>query len=678
VKSVDVASTAGHRKRLGQVFTGDRLARVLAALAQAAEARTIIDPMSGRGDMLIASQQVGARNAAFAAIEIDPAVAQSCADRLTEIGLPLRLINGSAFDPAAWQAFPESWDLVITNPPYVRYQLGSAAPPGAVAIPSAVQVRKGLIACLKQAANLADGEQAVFLNCANEYSGLADLAVPSWLLCCSRVSLNGRLAIVVPNTWLSRDYATPVLYILRRFFEIEFVVEDTDMTWFPDALVRTTLVVARRVEDKGSPFMPGGNMHLTLPADLADDSSLVGRAFPESTSPENEFADWARGRLAERRDGMLLSAHASWSDQHDLMVAIRHGVERHAGLHGDHVSPTGLLAAPEQLRAVLPPDAGGLTTLGDLGWMVGQGLRTGANDFFYVTEDRVSGGVRSSLLPGEVLNLPREVLRNSVRRQGELPQDGRRAVETPASFVLLLNEWALPEDIEAADGPKPWRPMNGDLARLVRAGASSTVARAGGTVRLPDLSAVRTNVRHGVLDQLRSAAFWYQLPPLAPRHMPAILLARVNGGSPAAYVNPGSALVIDANFSTLWPSRPDALDPEAMLALLSSSWVAAFLELTGTVMGGGALKIEATHLRRLLVPAPDEATRRRLSRLGTRLLAGGNNEVARAAIDEIALGIIGASPATGDIKRLASGLLLLRSQGPGSGSVFSGVPETTR
>jgi hypothetical protein len=675
--TVAVASSAEHRKRLGQVFTGEPLARVLAALAQAAEARTIIDPMSGLGDMLVASSQVGARTAALVAIEIDPAVAQSCADRLDGLGLCLQLVNGSAFDPAAWAVLPDAWDLVITNPPYVRYQLGSAARPGAVAIPSADQVRKGLVECLSHAGNLTYDERAVFVACANDYSGLADLAVPSWLLCCSRVSLGGRLAVVVPNTWLSRDYATPVLYVLRRFFEIEFVVEDTDRTWFSEALVRTTLVVARRVEDKGSPFAPGGHLRLTLPADLRDESSLVGRAFPESATPENDFADWARSCLADRGSGSLLGAHASWSDEHDLIVAIRRGIERHSGLPDDHAAPTGLLAAPERLRVLLPTEVRGLTTLGDLGWTVGQGLRTGANDFFYVAKDPVHGGVRSSLLPGEVLHLPQEVLRPAVRRQSELPQERRQVVETPASHVLLLNEWALPEDIEVADGPKLWRPMDGDLARLVRAGAASTFQRAGRTVRLPDLSAVRTNVRRNVRDPLKAAAFWYHLPPLAPRHTPAILLARVNGGRPAAYLNPGNSLVIDANFSTLWPSVPGAVDPEAMLALLSSSWVAAFLELTGTVMGGGALKVEATHLRRLLLPAPDDSTQRKLSDLANDLLTGGQNDVASAAIDEIAFEIIGAGPTAGAIRNLASRLLLGRSGRADDGAAVSTTRRTS-
>jgi tRNA G10 N-methylase Trm11 len=660
-------STAGNRKRLGQVFTGERLARVLAALARAGDVRSIIDPMSGLGHMLAGSSQVGARSASFAAIEIDPAIARACKQRLGERGLSLRLVTGNAFDPAAWQGFPDSWDLVITNPPYVRYQLGSAARPGTVAIPSADQVRQGLIDCLAQAANLAQLERDVFLACAKDYSGLADLAVPSWLLCCSRVSLNGRLAIVVPNTWLSRDYATPVLYVLRRFFEIEFVVEDRDRTWFPDALVRTALVVARRVEDKGSPFVPGGHMRLSLPADLADDTSVIGRAFPQSATPEHEFAAWARRCLAERTDAVLLGARATWSDQHDLVAAIRRGIKRHPGLPHDHVSPASHEAVPEQLRELLPSDGRGLKSLGDLGWTVGQGLRTGANEFFYVTEDRLNGGFRSSLLPGEVLDLPHDVLRPALRRQAELPQDSRQVATTPASHVLVLNEWALPEDIEATEGSKPWRSMDGDLEKLVRTGAGSTVERANGTVRLPELSAVRTNVRRSAPGELRSAAFWYHLPPLAPRHMPAILLARVNGGTPAAYMNPGNALVIDANFSTLWPSAPGAVDPKTMLALLSSSWVAAFLELIGTVMGGGALKVEATHLRRLLVPAPEEAARTKLSHLANPLLVGGDRKFPHAAIDEIALGIIGARPAAAAIKNLASQLLLIRSRRSPSG-----------
>jgi hypothetical protein len=171
---------------------------------------------------------------------------------------------------------------------------------------------------------------------------------------------------------------------------------------------------------------------------------------------------------------------------------------------------------------------------------------------------------------------------------------------------------------------------------------------------IPELSAVRTNVQAGRQHPARPASFWYQLPPLAPRHQPAVLIARVNGGRPSAYFNPGCLWVIDANFSTLWPITTDAIDPMSMLALLSSSWVDAFLEVSGTVMGGGALKIEATHLRRLLLPTLDRETQRRLGDLGDQLMAGSRHESVIAEIDQTVLAALGAGPTLEPIKDLAA------------------------
>jgi Putative RNA methylase family UPF0020 len=665
-----VVSAAVHRKRLGQVFTGERLARVLGALARAADAQTIVDPMAGLGDMLAACARVGARGARFAAIEIDPDIARASRTRLGELDLPAPVVTGSAFDVAAWDGLPKSWDLVITNPPYVRYQLGSTPQLGGHAIPGADDVRKGLRECIASAANLDESERNAFLACASEYSGLADLAVPSWLLCCARVTLNGRLAIVVPNTWLSRDYATPVLYVLRRFFDIEFVVEDQDRTWFTEALVRTMLVVARRVKDKGTPYAPGGHLRLSLTGDLANDASIVGRAFPGSITPEIDLADWARRCLAERRGDMLSGIQARWSDEQDLIVAIQRGIRRHPALPSSDHGRLPLVAAPELIRLHVSEQSDRLVGVEDLGWSVGQGLRTGANSFFYVTEDRQHGGYRSSLLPDDVLDLPPEVLIPAVRRQSELPPDRRQVLENPTSRVILLEGWALPEDIGAVNDPEHWRPIDADLAKLVRAGEAATLERAGRAFRLPELSAVRTNVRAAAQDGSRGAAFWYQLPPLAPRHRPAILVARVNGRAPIAYRNSG--LIVDANFSTLWPRSRTAVDARAMLALLSSTWVAAFLELIGTVMGGGALKIEATHFRQLLVPAPDDVASRELTRLGQALSDGDDIKATIAAIDDITLGLLGARPAAGAIRDLAQRRLDARLGGsPTLGEPFA-------
>src|SRR4051812_39511550 len=105
------------RKRLGQYFTGESVARVLAALAEVADARSIIDPMAGSGDMLVAAHKVGATSAELTAIEIDPAAAALCSERVGMTHPNATIIVGDAFSPSTWVGKAgQSWDVVITNP----------------------------------------------------------------------------------------------------------------------------------------------------------------------------------------------------------------------------------------------------------------------------------------------------------------------------------------------------------------------------------------------------------------------------------------------------------------------------------------------------------------------------------------------------------------------------------
>jgi hypothetical protein len=154
------------------------------------------------------------------------------------------------------------------------------------------------------------------------------------------------------------------------------------------------------------------------------------------------------------------------------------------------------------------------------------------------------------------------------------------------------------------------------LAAHIRAVAVLEIRIAGADRRVPELSAVRTNVR--AADPRRPdnpPRFWYQLPPLAPRHVPSLLMARINNGHPRCYLN-ADAVAIDANFSTFWPTSEQAIDRFALLAVLNSSWTAAALETEATVLGGGGLKVEAANLRRLTFPDIGPAGWARLAELG--------------------------------------------------------------
>ncbi len=646
------------RKRLGQFFTGTRLARSIAALSKAQSVDSILDPMAGTGDMFVACSEVGASPSILGAIELDPNAAHTCRIRTGNFGAEVRIEVGSAFEPRSWLLLADPWDLVITNPPYVRYQIGGPALAAGVEVPCAGEVRNGLVEILEASDALTESERNVLVSAAQSYSGLSDLAVPSWILAASKVSINGRLAIVVPDTWLSRDYAAPVLYVLRRLFEIEYVVVDADASWFEDAIVRTTLVVARRVPDKKSALGPGRHLVVHVPRTTGTPRSIVGAAFP-GMDPESAFAKWASSEEHPTATPLV----SEWSDELEQIGCLERAAMRHPWMAPD-LSTAGRGTVrrqrlPERVGNIVGGTGGEeLIDLAGLGWVVGQGLRTGANDFFYV-ESGPGGTYRSPLLPGEDLCLPPEVVVPSIRNQAGLTGIGSTAVR-PQTGVLVLDGWAMPEDNERA-GTK-LRPISGDLARLVSAGASARYRRKGVELALPELSAVRTNVRIG--------RFWYHLPPLAPRHTPVLFIARVNARNPRPFLNHGTfgTYVIDANFSTLWPDQSTArsLSHMALLALLSSSWTRAVLESTGTVMGGGALKLEATHLRRVFFPEPDGSAEVVLAELGESLSTEGPEKETGTQIDEIIESLMGFTRAeTCSLRALASDLLTRRAPGTG-------------
>ena len=303
-----------YRKRLGQFFTGGRLATLLARLARAEKACSVVDPMAGTGDMLAAVRAVGGGADLLVGIEIDPGPAAVCSQRFrTAGGKQPTVLCGNAFSRMTWHAsIPKSWDLVITNPPYVRYQRGKRAKFGDLTIPSAVDIRCSLIDVLRTSLHLTAEERRVMQRLAESYSGLADLAVPSWIFCASLVGVGGRLAMIVPDTWLTRDYALPVRYLLQRYFDIEVLVKDVEAAWFKDVLVRTNLLVARRVLDRGTAFQVSrGYPYVKLRASAITEESVVGSCFPDSDSPDLCFSrivlDWNRKEHTYEGEGYSIT-----------------------------------------------------------------------------------------------------------------------------------------------------------------------------------------------------------------------------------------------------------------------------------------------------------------------------------------------------------------------------------
>jgi hypothetical protein len=671
------------RKRLGQYFSGVRLGKLLAHLALAADTRSVLDPMAGHGDLLDATSEAAVERGItlerLDGIEIDDETAEVCRRRLVRIAGTARhkIVSGSAFDPVALEHLPlRQYDLVITNPPYVRYQAQNGH--GGQGDSS----RSGLLAIIED--RLSGEEKVLWSALAKGYSGLADLSVPAWLLSALLVRPGGRLALVVPATWRSRNYGDVIRYLLLRFFTLEHIVEDTQPGWFSDALVRTHLIVATRLpaEDVRDALVAKRDwpiaQWLHVSPEAASSQSLLGAAFSEE-SPEWACVQWLSQGAVTDRSGVRVRPF----NLREEYFSVRSHAARRAWfriLEGgdaqdmplfapDSVTPTANI--PEAVRDILGDKfvTQSLSTLEDAGIRVGQGLRTGCNDFFYVeaTDDGNRDSVRvktSRTYGGREFAVPADTIHPAVRRQSELPliEDGH----VPVSRVLNLRHWVLPEHaraVAAAEAtyracrePYP-KIMPDDLAAYVRLAATVPVEDRGGGKAAPELSAVRTNVRvhrQGTV----TPRFWYMLPDFAPRHLPAAFLARVIGAAPWVEKNLDTPLLVDANFSSFWAPEND-WTASALKALLNSTWCQLLMEALGTPLGGGALKLEAAHMRNLPIPALSDAAKEKLH--GEGLQFRRDSEKTRERIDIIVFKALCKETPDADPKELAT-MMTTRSE----------------
>jgi len=259
-----------------------------------------------------------------------------------------------------------------------------------------------------------------------------------------------------------------------------------------------------------------------------------------------------------------------------------------------------------------------LAYLKQLGISVSQGLRTGCNDFFYVDllepVDDQSTKVRVSDLFGCVcLMVPKRVLGTVLRRQSEVK--AFISGKSIAGRVLDLRQYVIPEDYPDVERAKPLYRllrlqlpaiMPDELADHVRQAASTRRGKKGTGELIPNLSAVKTNVRPSRdIPKPQIPRFWYMLPDFVRRHRPEVFIPRINQQTPLSVANIAPPILIDANFSTVWAEN-SRWTARSIVALFNNSWSRACMEAIGTPMGGGALKLEATHLRRLPVPPIDD------------------------------------------------------------------------
>ncbi len=615
------------QKRYGQFFSGQKVAELLVSLLpEWNHIGSVIDPMAGTGDMLSAVQGRKEKLERLVGIEIDNTIIEECKRKVPDA----EIICGDAF--LCSDAYGQNgWDLVITNPPYVRYQLQKVKND---VMPSREQIRKGLIDCIPSLCSLED-EKEMYLKAAKGYSGLSDMAVPSWILCAALVKKGGYLAIVLPETWLNREYAAPIQYLLLMNFDIIVIVKDKDTSWFDDALVRTCLLVARK---KDIVSIADGKKKKTyivkLGSGLAGDISLVEHLTYQGYCGYGALKQLMLSHLIFHTDEISSEYINTYTMFTDLF---RNAFVQKLHKNQESFEITDFeLLSQEMQRLFERHYEGKFFSVEQMGIKCGQGLRTGANEFFYgaiIGEDQENIVLQPRSWYEGKLVLPK---RNIIRTLQNRRENAGVCVERDHLRTGLLY---FQKDIRKSDYKKlskryteQYSILPDNVERYITFGEELRLP--GGKV-FCELSSVKTNVRK---DELGFSRFWYMLPELKDRHMPELCISRVAGGIPEClFVRQGEdKIAVDANFITIWGmENQQALQ---MLALFNSIWFQCNMELAGTVMGGGALKIEASHLRKILFPEYTQEQAENLSRCGNQICEeNGINQKLREEIDLLSL-----------------------------------------
>lgn len=619
---------------MGQYFSGNAIASLLAHLAGYEKAKSVIDPMSGIGDMIAACEPSTNPKKHYYGVEIDNKVIEQSVLRF-QSNPNVKLINGNVFQlDIINQLSSNQYDLVITNPPYVRYQTIADNKVNQPESLSTSEIKENLIASLPLFKHLDAKDRELFRILISNYSGLADLAVPSWFLCSMIAKVGGRIAMVVPQTWLNRNYANIIHYLLLRWFQIEYIVEDANSVWFPSAQVKTTLIVARRVERKES-ISIWKNEHFiycSIFSTSKNKNSLIGKIFPGQTQPEKHFVKTINNTKYQNEQFATNKIRlADFTNDLKQNIANQKWFRMVEPQQAEISVRSNRLKVPSKLRGWLENRTDKFQSLNDIGVNISQGLRTGANFFFYmdIIETESDGVIARPSKPFEPrpILIPSEFYRKVIRKQSELDESFDTSTLAPQGIVLSLQNGICQEDLHAfkrgsAVDEQSYHVLPEELSKHIIKATNLNIGTKDNPKYIPTLSAVAPNIKEWNPNRPKELPrYWYMLPPFTKRHCPDLFIPRINGLHPFTRLNNDSKYLIDANFSTLWISDGfHSYNVYGILALLNSSWCVVAMEEYGTVMGGGALKLEATQIKKLPIPVFSSDSVEKLSALGKQLV----------------------------------------------------------
>ncbi len=372
--------TASLRKARGAFFTPDPLARYITDWAMRTVHDKVLEPSCGEAAFLLAAVDRLAVLREFApahpvpqldGIELHATSAQAARDLLGAAAVDARIRVGDffTFEPTG------SYDAVIGNPPYVRYQNFSGD--------SRVRSR------------------AAALRAGVPLNGLAS----SWAAFTVHAALflrrGGRLGLVLPAELLTVNYAAEVRrFLMERFARVDLVLFEERV--FPGVLEEVVLLLAAGCDE-------GPTDHCRIyRARNGDELPTAG--LVRLWRPDRPDAKWTTSLLSvdiarpysDLSSGPGFALLEAWGDTTLGMVT---GNNRYFALSPDRVRQLGLTTS--DVIPLSPPGSRHLRSLSFTTAALGEMGRRGAATWLFRPTGEPSGAARAYIAAGEALGVER-------------------------------------------------------------------------------------------------------------------------------------------------------------------------------------------------------------------------------------------------------------------------------
>jgi len=386
-----MANSRAERHRYGQHYTPREVARLLAAFAIRSPHDLVFDPSCGDGRLLDEALKLKKQLAARSDL---PSLAheifgversQSAVQFARQTGARVEVADFFDIEPgslfARSEGLPPEYDAIIGNPPYIRHEI------------QGTKDKRRIEACLAGDQVASPG---VFWP---RWSGRSDIYVYFFAHSLCFMKTRGRLAFLTASSWLDVGYGAPLREFLLANFRVIAVIESGCESFFEDASINTAITVLEREPD----FDARGKNPIRFVRFNRKLSEILGEPRDGQMDPAVQLArdiECGQASSVDERYRMRVVAQSelfnpTMKDPQQIpLTTIQTGWGKY-------------LRADEVFFKVIARGRSRLRSLSKMA-SVRFGVKTGANEFFYVTEDgprarekKAEGGSKKVEVPSQ-------------------------------------------------------------------------------------------------------------------------------------------------------------------------------------------------------------------------------------------------------------------------------------